>query len=128
MGFLQGPGGDAFGVTATARCNAGSPQREPAANYPVECVPPASSRSHAAILRPAAAATLGDPDMTKPNGEKPMSEEQRREIKRLCHAAEIPDKSGEFYTEQSARELIEDLRGKASVAGNSDEAGHKHDW
>src|SRR4051794_28812712 len=55
-GFLQGPGADAFSVRATARCNAGSPQREPAANYPVECVPPASSRSHDAILRPAAAA------------------------------------------------------------------------
>lgn len=66
--------------------------------------------------------------MSKPNDERPMSEEQRREIKRLCHAAEIPDKSGEFYTEESARELIEDLRGKASVASNSDAAGHKHDW
>ena len=60
--------------------------------------------------------------------EKPMTEAQRREIKRLCAAAEIPDKSGELYTEETAQALIEDLRGKASTAGSSDAAGHRHDW
>jgi hypothetical protein len=60
--------------------------------------------------------------------EKPMTEAQRQEIKRLCVAAEIPDKSGELYTEETAQALIEDLRGKASTAGSSDVAGHRHDW
>jgi hypothetical protein len=60
--------------------------------------------------------------------EKPMTEAQRQEIKRLCRAAEIPDKSGEPYTEESAKALIEDLCGKASTAGSSNAAGHRHDW
>jgi hypothetical protein len=60
--------------------------------------------------------------------EKPMTEAQREEIKRLCRAAEIPDKSGELYTEETAQALIEDLRGKPSTAGSSDAAGHRHDW
>jgi hypothetical protein len=60
--------------------------------------------------------------------EKPMTEAQRHEIKRLCLVAEIPDKSGELYTEETARALIEDLRDKASTAGRSDAAGHRHDW
>jgi len=61
-------------------------------------------------------------------GERPMSQAQREEIKRLCHEAEIPDKSGEPYTEQSAQELIDELRGKASVVGRSEAAGHRHEW
>jgi hypothetical protein len=60
--------------------------------------------------------------------EKPMTEAQRQEIKRLCVAAEIPDKSGELYTEETALALIEDLHSKASTAGSSDAAGHRHDW
>ena len=60
--------------------------------------------------------------------EKPMTEAQRQEIKHLCRAAEIPDKSGELYTEETAQALIEDLRGKASTVGSSDTAGHRHDW
>jgi hypothetical protein len=60
--------------------------------------------------------------------EKPMTEAQRQEIKRLCLAAEIPDKSGELYTEETAQALIEDLRDKASTAGSSDASGHRHDW
>jgi len=60
--------------------------------------------------------------------EKPMTEEQRHEIKRLCLAAEIPDKSGEHYTEETAQVLIEDLRRKASTVGSSNAAGHRHDW
>ncbi|MEA2822578.1 MAG: hypothetical protein QOJ86_4582 [Bradyrhizobium sp.] len=60
--------------------------------------------------------------------EKPMTEAQRQEIKRLCVAAEIPDKSGELYTEETAQALIENLCGKASTARSSDAAGHRHDW
>ena len=65
--------------------------------------------------------------MNTHNGERSMTEAQRDEIKRLCLAAEIPDKSGELYTEESAQALIEDLRSKAS-AGSSDAAGHRHGW
>jgi hypothetical protein len=60
--------------------------------------------------------------------ENPMTEAQREEIKRLCRAAEIPDKSGELYTEETAQALIEDLRSKASTTGSDDGAGHRHDW
>jgi|GEM_PF-5155459 len=66
--------------------------------------------------------------MTAQTGGRPMTAAQRDEIKRLCHAAEIPDKSGELYTEESAQALIEDLRGKASTSGHSGAAGHRHDW
>jgi hypothetical protein len=60
--------------------------------------------------------------------DKPMTEAQRQEIKRLCLAAEIPDKSGELYTEETAQALIEDLRRKASTVGSSGAAEHRHDW
>jgi hypothetical protein len=66
--------------------------------------------------------------MNTHSGERSMTEAQRDEIKRLCLAAEIPDKSGELYTEESAQALIEDLRGKASILGSSDAAGHRHSW
>jgi hypothetical protein len=42
----------------------------------------------------------------------PMTEEQRAEIKRLCHQADVPDKSGELLTQQGARHFIDDLRRK----------------
>ena len=45
----------------------------------------------------------------------PTTDEQRAEIKRLCHEADIPDKSGELLTRPGAQELIEELRRKASV-------------
>ncbi|HEU0084310.1 MAG TPA: hypothetical protein VFQ87_15725 [Bradyrhizobium sp.] len=62
------------------------------------------------------------------HAERPMTDAQRDEIKLLCREAEIPDKSGELYTEQTARVLIEDLRAKASTAGRSATAGHRRDW
>jgi hypothetical protein len=51
--------------------------------------------------------------------ENPMTEAQRQEIKRLCHQADIPDKSGELYTEQTAQALIGDLRAKAAAMGHA---------
>ena len=48
--------------------------------------------------------------------ENPMTDAQRDEIQRLCHEADIPDKSGELYTEESAKTLIRDLRKKAETA------------
>ena len=62
------------------------------------------------------------------NGERPMTDAQRHQIRRLCLAAEIPDKSGERYTEESAQALIEDLQGKAATVASSGAAGHRHDW
>ena len=62
------------------------------------------------------------------HAERPMTDAQRDEIKLLCREAEIPDKSGELYTEETARVLIEDLRAKASTAGRSATAGHRRDW
>jgi len=44
----------------------------------------------------------------------PMTEEQRREIRRLCEAADIPDKSGELLTRQGAQTIIDELRDKAA--------------
>jgi hypothetical protein len=44
----------------------------------------------------------------------PMTEEQRKEIKRLCHEADIPDKSGELLTRPGAQQMIEELRQKAA--------------
>jgi hypothetical protein len=51
--------------------------------------------------------------MASSDGEKPMTDAQRNEIKRLCQEADIPDKSGELYTQKTAQALIEDLREKA---------------
>jgi hypothetical protein len=42
----------------------------------------------------------------------PMTVEQRAEIKRLCHEADVPDKSGELLTRSGAQEIIEELRRK----------------
>ena len=56
--------------------------------------------------------------MTK-DGEKPMTDGQRDEIKRLCQEADIPDKSGELYTEAAAEALIGDLRKKAATPHRS---------
>jgi hypothetical protein len=44
------------------------------------------------------------------SNDAPMTEEQRAEIKRLCHQADVPDKSGELLTEAGARHFIDDLR------------------
>jgi hypothetical protein len=42
----------------------------------------------------------------------PMTDEQRREIKRLCAEANIPDKSGELLTRPGAEQLIGELHQK----------------
>jgi hypothetical protein len=39
-----------------------------------------------------------------------MTEQQREEIKRLCHEADVPDKSGELLTQEGAQHFIDDLR------------------
>jgi hypothetical protein len=39
-----------------------------------------------------------------------MTEEQRDEIKSLCQKANVPDKSGELFTEEGAQRFIDDLR------------------
>jgi hypothetical protein len=44
----------------------------------------------------------------------PMTEEQRKELKRLCDEAGVPDKSGELLTHSGARQMIEELRRKAA--------------
>jgi hypothetical protein len=48
------------------------------------------------------------------NKEALMTEEQREEIKRLCHEADVPDKSGELLTREGAQHFIDDLRRQAS--------------
>lgn len=45
----------------------------------------------------------------------PMTDDQRAEIKRLCHEADIPDKSGELLTRPGAQQIIEELRRKAAA-------------
>jgi hypothetical protein len=50
-----------------------------------------------------------------------MTDEQRAEIKRLCHEADVPDKSGELLTRSGAQEIIEGLRQKATARKQ-----HKH--
>ena len=56
-----------------------------------------------------------------PNGdsENLMTNAQREAIKRLCREADIPDKSGELYTQRTAQLLIKDLRRKASIASRA---------
>ena len=38
-----------------------------------------------------------------------MTEQQRQEIKRLCHEADVPDKSGELLTPEGAHNLKKQL-------------------
>ena len=66
--------------------------------------------------------------MPMQHAERPMTEAQRDEIKLLCREAEIPDKSGELYTEETAQALINDLRQKATTVGRSATAGHRREW
>jgi hypothetical protein len=39
-----------------------------------------------------------------------MTDEQRDEIKRLCHAAGVPDKSGELLSQEGAQHFIDVLK------------------
>ena len=43
-----------------------------------------------------------------------MTAAQREEIKQLCHAADVPDKSGELLTREGAQHFIDDLRKQMS--------------
>lgn len=43
-----------------------------------------------------------------------MTEQQRQDIARLCHEANIPDRSDERHTAESAQHLIKELREKAA--------------
>jgi hypothetical protein len=54
-----------------------------------------------------------DEDADK-ESEAPMTEQQRLDIARLCHEAQVPDKSGEQLSAQDAQALINDLREKAA--------------
>jgi hypothetical protein len=47
----------------------------------------------------------------------PMTEEQRKELKRLCQEADIPDKSGELLTRAGAQQMIEELRQSRGATG-----------
>ena len=45
------------------------------------------------------------------NIDKPiMTDQQRDEIKRLCHEADVPDTSGELLTREGAQHFIDDLK------------------
>ena len=44
----------------------------------------------------------------------PITDEQIKEIRQLCHQADIPDKSGELLTRHGAQAIIEELRRKAA--------------
>lgn len=39
-----------------------------------------------------------------------MTDQQRDEIKRLCHEADVPDKSGGLLTPEGAQHFIDDLK------------------
>jgi hypothetical protein len=43
-----------------------------------------------------------------------MTEAQRKELKRLCDEADVPDKSGELLTRTGAQQIIDELRHKAT--------------
>ena len=65
--------------------------------------------------------------MARHDGERPMTDAQRDEIKRLCHETDVPDKSGELYTEETAQALIEDLREKTTTVSRSQASVHRHE-
>src|SRR5947208_15812876 len=44
----------------------------------------------------------------------PMTEAQRKELKRLCDEADVPDRSGELLTRTGAQQMIDELRHKAA--------------
>jgi hypothetical protein len=51
--------------------------------------------------------------MAHPSEHDQMTDEQRDTIKRLCHEADIPDKSGEILSPDGADALIAELQDKA---------------
>jgi hypothetical protein len=74
------------------------------------------AESERAVAQPASPAisSSGKEVDTAGEGEGPMTEQQRRDIARLCHEANIPDRSGEQLSAESAQQLINELRDKAA--------------
>lgn len=58
----------------------------------------------------------------------PMTEDQLKEIKRLCHEADIPDKSGELLTRSGAQAIIDDLREKAAEHKSGPDTANRTGW
>jgi hypothetical protein len=57
--------------------------------------------------------------MAKDAHDSGVTAEQRQEIRRLCQAASVPDKSGEMFTQESAQRFIDDLRKKVDERARS---------
>jgi hypothetical protein len=56
--------------------------------------------------------------MAKDTHDSGVTAEQRQEIRRLCHEAGVPDKSGEMFTQTSATRFIADM--KKTISERSD--------
>ena len=67
---------------------------------------------------PAAEPAVGNGDIATEDmateSETPMTEQQRQDIMRLCHEANVPDKFGEQLSAEAAQQLINELREKAA--------------
>ena len=57
--------------------------------------------------------------MAKDAHDSGVTAEQRQEIRRLCQAASVPDKSGEMFTQESAQRFIDDLQQKVGERAGS---------
>jgi hypothetical protein len=64
--------------------------------------------------QPASPAISSSGEEIKRESEGPMTEQQRRDIARLCHEANIQDRSDEQLSAESAQQLINELREKAA--------------
>lgn len=63
---------------------------------------------------PEQSAPTPDDGDTKTQGDEPMTEQQRMDIARLCHEANVPDRSEEKLSAEHAQQLINELREKAA--------------
>jgi hypothetical protein len=54
--------------------------------------------------------------MAKDAYDSGVTAEQRQEIRRLCHEARVPDKSGEMFTRETAQTFIEQMKAKVQTA------------
>jgi hypothetical protein len=61
-----------------------------------------------------ATSSSAEEDAMPDESEVPMTEQQRQDIARLCHEADVPDRSGERLSAESAQQLINELREKAA--------------
>lgn len=57
--------------------------------------------------------------MAKDAHDSGVTAAQRQEIRRLCQAAGVPDKSGEMFTEESAQRFINDMQQKVGERAGS---------